>query len=279
MKRISLVLCVLLALLLIGMTACSGAAPTKDIGSDSDDTEATQKATDQPSETTAPQDTAEPDNESDYQNTDATVAGAYSRYLESKSVAYDTLSAMIESNDTLSITAALALLPVAMIDLAAIPISLIQGNDTSAIQAAAGMLGFTDISIENTGDHFKLTYKTDEGTVVWEGDYDAATDSVTCEMRVGDELSMIVEFVKGDAGYASQYYSRNEDGSFSLIRFISEGEDMAIGLSNSVSGKPDSIFKNHPGSFDFVKDCDSYFTVVDGKGEAVMDGEKTEFGS
>lgn len=284
LKKSTLLLCLILSLLMILMTAC-GKSATQRIGGEEDDTPAqTQDTGDDDDRDDEEPDHGDDDNEApdDDQGTDtpsttdASVAGAYTRYIEAKSESYDKLNAVIEANDTLALSLGLALLPIAMIDLAAIPMTLLQADNTAA-QAAAGFLSLNNMTLENDGRHFSMSYKSDEGeSYVWEGDFDAATDSVTCTVKTDDKLSMIIEFT-GDRGWAGQHYMQNDDGTFSIIKYMSVGDNYGFGITNSVSGEPPSIFKNNPDSFDYIKDCETWVCFVDGKGESMYDGEITKF--
>ncbi|NLG36574.1 MAG: hypothetical protein GX549_01065 [Clostridiales bacterium] len=276
MKKTPLLLSLILSLLMILMTACGNSA-TQRIGGDEDDTPAQTRnaGDDNDGDDEEPDDDEDPGVTSNPANTDVSVAGAYGRYIEAKSASYESLSAIMDESDQFPVSLSIALLPIAMIDLAAIPMTLLQADNTAAL-TAAGFFGFTGLDLENDGRHFRMSYKTEEESFTWEGDFDAATDSVTCTVKTDDKLSMIIEF-SGDGGWASQHYSQNDDGTFSLIKFMTVGDDYGFGLTDSVSGEPPSIFKNNPDSFDYIKDCETWVCFVDGKGESMLDGEITEF--
>lgn len=207
--------------------------------------------------------------------TKATPADSYGRYIEAKGNGYESISAAMEANAELSMTGALAILPVAMVDLSAIGLTLIS-DDIAASEMAGSILGMNDLSIQYDGVNFSLTYTNEGQTYIMEGQYDANTDSLTCSNTTGGSETMYLEYVKYNDGYAGQYYITNDDGSKTIIKVIVDAEDMGMGI-DAGDAKPASIFKSAPADFTFVDDCATVFTMQDGVGYSKMDGEESSF--
>ena len=209
-------------------------------------------------------------------NTGMTPADSYSRYLEAKSAGYESISAKIEENAELSLTAGMALLSVTMVDLYAIGLTMLT-DDIASSEVAGSMLGLSGLSIEYDGVNYTMTYTdTNDQTIVMEGQYDAATDSLICTTTTAGKVSMIMEYVKYNDGYAGQYFFNNEDGTTSTIKLVVDGDDIGIGMMDEGSA-PASIFKTAPADFSFINNCTTIFTIVDGNGTYIEEGTETVF--
>ena len=203
-----------------------------------------------------------------------TPAGSYERYIEAKTAGYDSISAMIEEDDTLALTAGLQLMAVAMVDLTALDISFIS-SDTAASETAASIMGVADLDITYSGEDFNMSYTGSNGTVVVAGQYDGATDSLTATWTVAGSETMAMEYVTYKSGYAGQYLVYNSDATTSVIKVIVDGADMGFGLSEGDSLT--TIYKTAPADFSFLDDCATIVSMQDGEGVSVIDGETTTF--
>ena len=207
--------------------------------------------------------------------TGSTPAESYARYVEAKGIAYDALSAKLDSSEELSFTGAMVLLSVALVDLYALPVTLLSGDD-AASQIAASMFGMADMNINSSGENFTMTYMDSENNkITTEGQFDPSTDSLKCTITMPDS-KFVMEYVKYKNGYAGQYYTENQDGTTSIIKIIVDGEDIAVGISDE-GAQPASIYKKAPNDFTFVEDCASVIKLVGNQGSSLIDGVETEF--
>ena len=207
--------------------------------------------------------------------TDPTPAGAYQRFLDAKTVGYDAMTARIEENSELSMTAGMQLLTIALIDLQVIDLVFVTG-DSAASETAAAMMGLSDLNVQYTGEDFGVTFTgADSGKYSSSGKYDAASDSLTCVWSKDGSETLMLEFVKYGEGYAAQYYITGDDG-VSIIKLIVDGADIAIGMGD-VQARPSSIYKAAPADFTFVDDCASVYVIVDGQGSGTVDGAEVQF--
>jgi len=273
-RRLAPIICILLAVgLLFAGCSAPGAAPGQSAAPEQSATPEESAPDETPAdETEQPEDDTEGGNAS---TTGTTPADSYTRYVEAKSVGYDSINAKIEADESLALTAGMALLPVAMVDLYAIPITLLSADEASS-EMAAEMLGMSNIDITNDGKTFSITYTDEESAqVTMDGQFDIGTDSLTSnwDMSTGQ---MTMEYVKYGNGYAGQYYTVNDDGTTSLIKIIVDGEDIAIGLSDTTA-QPASIFMSAPADFAFVDDCTTVIKLVGGQGYSLVDGVETAF--
>lgn len=274
MKKI---ICILLSLLMAAfMLAGCGKAPAGQQNADAPQTQqaADDNTADAPDQPDTPD---EPAAQDDSANTGMTPADSYERYIEAKANAYEALMEKIGENADLSLTGGMALLPLTMIDLYALPISFLSG-DAAASEAAAGIMGIQGLSINTNGNHFTMSYEDSEnGKSTMEGDFDPATDSLTSRWSYDQsKTALLVEYVKYKNGYAGQYFTVNEDGTNSIIKVIVDGDDIAFGLSDGGS-EPASIYKTAPAGFSFVDGCTTIFKFEGGKGYSLVDGEEAAF--
>ena len=207
--------------------------------------------------------------------TDANPAASYERYLDAKSAGYESISARMEENEGLAMTAGMQILAVSMIDLQVIDLVFVT-DDTNASEEAANIMGLVDLSVKRTGEDFSVTYTgADSEKYANNGKYDAATDSISCTWTKDGQETLMLEYVKFGSGYAAQYYI-TDGQDISVIKVMVDGEDIAIGMSGSTE-RPASIYKSAPADFTFIDDCASVYMIVDGQGTSIVDGEKSEF--
>ncbi len=207
--------------------------------------------------------------------TDATPAASYQRYLDAKSAGYESISARMDASEGLAITASMEILAVSMIDLQVIDLVFVT-DDTDASEAAANMMGLVDLSVQQSGEDFSVTYTgANSEKFATNGKYDAATDSISCTWTKDGQETLMLEYVKFGSGYAAQYYITDGQDT-SVIKVIADREDIAIGMSGS-KDRPASIYKSAPADFTFMDDCATVYMIVDGQGTSIVDGEQSEF--
>jgi len=193
------------------------------------------------------------------------IGASFARYTDMKGKAYERVSAKIEEKPELGMYA-MTLLPITMMDLALIPLTIVDMDETAAAMTL-GFLGAENVKVSKDGNKRTVTYTDSEGkSVKFAADYDQATDSVQAAITddTGKE-ALFFEYVKVGGGYASQYYSAESEGSTEVITaFFDESNITAFGFKKS-AGKPGSIFKNTGITADLVKGGDTYVVMQDGK--------------
>ena len=204
----------------------------------------------------------------------STPSEAYARYTEIKSIAYESISSKMSEHSDLALSASIALLPVALVDLTLIPLTIV---GTEGGEAALAFLGMGNIEIAQDGNVYTITYTDSEDvTMTQTCEYDAATDSLKSVISdTSTSLdSLVFEYTKSGDGYISQYAMYDEeDDYYMLIKMYCNADgDVTIGIE-AVSDKPDSIFKNTGLTADFAQNDSSYFMLEGGTLTVLSDGE------
>jgi hypothetical protein len=200
------------------------------------------------------------------------LSTSYTKFLEKKEESIDQLQDLIDEYDNFALS--LAMLPFVMVDLVIVPASIC-GLDEEAAMPTLGML-FTNVDYKRNGDKCTVTYDDSNGKKVrFEAEYDSKTDSATISIYDdNDKLSLVSEYSKIKDGYASQYYSYNDDGTTSLFKSIFVGDNIYSSAYEDVN-KPVSIFKNNKIDIDFAQDGTTwYIELVDGVSKVLFDGEE-----
>jgi len=168
------------------------------------------------------------------------------------------------------------LLAMAMVDLETIALTLVT-DDIAASEAAGKFLGMNGMNITYSGENFSLSYTgaMDEDYAA-QGKYDAKTDSLTCTWTKDETETLMLEYTVYKDGYAGQYFITAEDGKTSIIKVITDGADIAVGMGDATD-RPSSIFKAAPSDFSFINGLSSMFIIKDGQGTSSMDGVETLF--
>jgi hypothetical protein len=229
----------------------------------------------------AQDDAEQSDADAEQGQTDAEVsqglspAESYNRFVAAKSAGYDTLSAKIEENDMIAMTIGMQMVAVTMIDMSALDLTFLS-EDEEASEMAAAMMNIEGFDITYSGQDFQMTYTGSEGqTIVVEGKYDGATDSLTATWTSDGSETLAVEYVTYNDGYAGQYLTYDTDGTAGIIKVIVDGADIGFGFSDA--GALTSIYKSAPADFSFLDDCETIVTVQGGVGTSVYEGETTTF--
>lgn len=266
-------LCVLIALLLLTMpfAGCSG-HPKSDqppAGGKKTQESAQSEAATAPEEST---DTADLPELPAAGN--STVAESYTAYLNAKNAVLTKLTDGISNNDD-TVMAALSFLGVAMVDMAALPVSCF-GAGQQATEIALSMVGATDVKYTENGNSYTITYSNNEkNKYEYSGTYDPAADALTCTGTANGSESVFIEYRKTAFGYAGQCYMLNDDGTAATYMFAVDGENGTIGISTA-SEKPAPLTASV--SADFPKACSEWYsiygTTITGK---TSDGKEISF--
>ncbi len=209
-----------------------------------------------------------------------TPSESYAKYTELKSAAYDRINNKLSASEDPEVAmASMSLLPVVMSDLALLPLTVLTA-DQQAAGVALSMLGMKDVKIAQNGKEYTITYANEDGeTLTQTCVYDKATDSMqsTLSTSSGSDETMYFEYTRAGKGYASQMFSKNDDGGYTLVlSFFDDSSVAAFGVK-SVDAKPASIIGSGASlNKDFVKN-DEMYAIFEGNALTIMqDGkEKT----
>ncbi len=199
------------------------------------------------------------------------LSESFAKYSELKSDKMESLSELIEGSDNYLLP--MAMLPFAAVDLAAIPATICGLEKEAAVGA---LFLYQNVDYSTKGNKCTVTYLIDdETTAKFVANYDPKTDSATMNMFENNVHTMTSEYAKIKNGYATQFYSIDEEDSdnITVYKSLFEGDDMYSSIFENTS-KPVSIFKNNNLTNDFAKNGDNlYIEIIDGVINAVVDGE------
>ncbi len=278
MKRTISVL-ISICLILLVLPGCSSAKKGQPTMPWQEKTEAGSEEPDQTSPVSGKPEATTPGEETSGQNdlsslTDLPTipAEGYSRYLTMKSNAYDRINAKIEEYEELSFTVGMALLPVIMVDLSFILVSVlgIEGGE-----AALRMMTADDVVIEKNGQVYSITYTDEEGgKFIQTAEFFSDQDAIKSTVATDGKETAIFEYTKVGNGYASHYYSANEESDdYTLITtFFDESNISAFGVT-TVSDAPESIIGKPDLTAEYVVNDEMYIILEDGTLTVMIDGE------
>jgi hypothetical protein len=189
----------------------------------------------------------------------------FANYSTVKGEAINRISAASESSDTLSMTVAMNLLGISMIDLSLISLSVLT-DDIAASQTALSWFGLADVKISGSGNNYTITYTDSDGASIKQTcEYDVSKDQMSSTLYGADgEVSIYFEYVHVGDAYAAQYYY-DSDGSFELIRTYFDMDNVAAIGSATSAGKPESILGGSVLDENFAVNDESYMILKDGK--------------
>ena len=187
---------------------------------------------------------------------------SYAKYTELKSAAYDRINDKLSASEDPEIAmASMSLLPVIMSDLTLLPLTVLTA-DQQAAGIALSMLGMKDVKIAQNSKEYTITYANEDGdTFTQTCVYDKATDSMqsTLSGSKSDGETMYFEYTRAGKGYASQMFSKNDDGGYTLVLCFFDDSNIAAFGVKSVDSKPASIIGSGASlNKDFVKNDEMY---------------------
>lgn len=168
------------------------------------------------------------------------ISESYAKYTELKSTAYEKLSDQISNDENFNFSISMGLLGFSTLDISLIPISFC-GLDNEAAIAGLGFL-YKDIDYKNTDKECQITFKTDEGILKYVSEYDISSDSVKTTVYENDKLSIISEYVKLNQGYATQFYSIDDNES-TVYKSIFDDDKIIVSFKSDTE-EPKSIYRN-----------------------------------
>lgn len=186
-----------------------------------------------------------------------TVAESYAAYLDAKGTVLTKLTDGISNNPDTSM-AVFSFLGIAMVDLAALPVSFF-GLGQEAVDAGVSFVGGTNVKYTENGSSYTIAYSDDENNkYVYSGTYDPGADALTCTATSNDAESFFLEYRKTAFGYAGQYYMLDDDGTALVYMVAVDGENGTIGIS-AASEKPAALTGSV--SADFPKACSEWYSI------------------
>lgn len=199
-----------------------------------------------------------------------TIADSYSKYTELKSKSYDLLSDNLdESNWSIS----LGLLGFVGVDLSLVPLTFCGLDDEAAVLGLKFL--YQDVDYKSTKDTCDLTLKSKDGeSWTYNVKFDEKTDSVQTKMYSNGKLQLVSEYVKLNEGYATQFYSIEEDGTSQVYKSIFDSKRMIVGMKSEVD-EPESIFKNPSiATEEWTKSQELWSKYENGKTTSIFDGKE-----
>lgn len=168
-----------------------------------------------------------------------TISESYEKYVALKNEVYTELMDKMGEDEQYNISLSMGLLGFSGVDLTFIPLTFC-GLENQAAVAGLSFL-YKDIDYKSTKDSCKITFTSDKETMSYNSKYDKKTDSLQTKVYSGDKLIAISEYTKLNSGYATQYYSVDEE-AISYKSIFSDGK-MIVGIVKDAS-EPESLYKN-----------------------------------
>jgi hypothetical protein len=189
----------------------------------------------------------------------------FSNYSTVKGEAIDRIYTASEASDDLSMSVAMSMMSIAMVDLGMLSLSIL-GEDPQVAASALSMFGYTDVNVKESGNKYEVTYTDGEGSAMKQTcEYDAGKDQLTSTLYDGSgAVSMFFEYVNLGGAYAAQYYYP-DSGSYYVIKAYFDADNIAAFGSASSAAEPDSIFGGNNFDEQFVINDESYMILKDGK--------------
>ncbi len=170
----------------------------------------------------------------------SSISESYAKYTELKSTAYEKLSDQVSNDENFNLSISLGLLGFSTLDISLIPLSFCGLNNEAAIAGLAIL--YKDIDYKNTDKECQITFKTDEDILKYVSEYDKSSDSVKTTVYENDKLSIISEYVKLNKGYATQFYSIDDNES-TVYKSIFDDDKIIVSFKSDTE-EPKSIFRN-----------------------------------
>ena len=185
-----------------------------------------------------------------------TASAFYSAYIEDKSAVLNKLLDGLGNNADTAMSA-LSFLGISMSDLYLLPV-LYFGLGESSVSAGLAMMGATDVTYQEQGNNYTITYKNSDGQqVALTGTYDSGKSLVAVGSTDGVE-NVFAETYRTAFGYVAQFYSIGDDGTTSLYQIAIEGENGIFGIATSDT-RPAALTGSE--SADFPKSAKEWYAI------------------
>jgi hypothetical protein len=233
----------------------------------------------QASDTTADSTAQAANNSTEAPTAQPTQAGnlstAYTAYMEIKS---DLITRLADGLTDSQPMASMELLGMNMVELFLVPMAAM-GMDETYAQATLAYMSASNVKYTADGNHYTLTYSDGQGNqMVCDSTYDPAKDSAVTKITESEKDSLVFEYLKTSYGYASQYYLKNDDGTYTVYKGTFYGKDGVIGVTDKAVAQPESIVGNGEVPENFPKECDNWFEAKGTAGTGMLsNGTALEF--
>lgn len=274
----SLLIALVLIILVVLCVGCTKAAEQKigqDIEDITEDAENSEELLDDTKDAPTTEDVINLEDEETHDMSDeSTPCDSFEKFMEVKNHGLEILTGSMDESADFYISARFELLAVALVDFRTLDLSFVTHN-IAAAETAASIMGLKDMKLDYSGEDFNLSYIGEDGKAyVRTGNYDSATDSLTCTFIEDNTETLLLEYAKYDGGYAAQYYITDETGT-TIIKLFIDGEDVVLGIAEDCPSPP-SIYKAASIDTSFADDCSSVYKFVDGIGTYKCDDGDNE---
>ncbi len=201
------------------------------------------------------------------------LSESYGKYTELKTQMLDKISENASNSDG-GLALSMSMLGLTMVDLVALP-ATVCGLDETGVKAGLGFF-YKDVTYDAEGNNYTITYKDSEGNEQkFLAEYDPKADSAKINIYEKDDLIFTLEYIKTEKGYASQYYAKDDDETFTTSKTIFDDVNISVGIYEKQTTAPDSIYKgNVTFADDWAKGGDVYVEIKDGVTKSVFGGQE-----
>lgn len=203
------------------------------------------------------------------------ISESYVAYMETKS---DLVSRLADGLTDAQPTAAMSLLGMNMVELFLVPMAALGVDEAYAAETLA-YLNASGVKYTSDGNNYSVTYTNGVGDeTTCETKYDPDREAAVTTITEAGKESLVFEYCKTSYGYASQYYIKNDDGTYTVYKGTFYGKDGTVGMTDAAAAQPASIMDGGEVPKDFPKDSASWYAVEGTAGTGVgTDGTNYEF--
>lgn len=204
------------------------------------------------------------------------LSTSYTAYMEIKS---DLIARLADGLTDSQPMASMELLGMNMVEMFLVPMAAL-GMDETYAAATLAYMNASGVKYTADGNNYAVSYSDVEGNqMTCETTYDPDKEAATTKITQSGKESLIFEYIKTSYGYASQYFIKNDDGTYTVYQgTFYNGKDGVIGVTAQAAAQPESIFGKNEVSKDFPKENESWYQVEGTAGTgALPDGTALNF--
>lgn len=252
MKKI---LAITLTILMIGF-AFAGCSKAKDTAQDTVSDAVSEAVSDAVSEAESADGSVADAIQESTEAVSGTASEFYSAYMEEKSAVLSKLLDGLGNNPD-TVMSSLSFIGVSMSDLYLLP-ALYFGLGETSVAAGLAMLGATDVTYQEQGNSYTITYKNSDGQQTsLTGTYVNGKSLVTVGSTNGTE-NIYAETYSTSFGYVSQFYFIGDDGTTTLYQIAINGENGVFGIVTG-GNRPAALTGGE--SADFPKSAAEWYAI------------------
>lgn len=212
-------------------------------------------------------------NDSDDYGYGSPASKLYQEFVDKKSALAATIAEALGSQPELSLSV-LSLLGITMIDLAALPASVL-GYGQGTVQATLNFFIDGAVDYAENGNHYEVKYtNTEEEEIVFIADYDEAEEALIITVTEDGKDYIHYDYRRTPYGFAGQIYSVTDNKVTEMYQITIHENGGVLGISTDLSGKPGGLSGNV--SVDFPKDSQQWYSI-DGKLVTGVTGSGNKF--